>query len=462
MNIEGITLHLLLQQDREQALKYYSEINNDYFSSSFSSVLKHINSFYQDKGYIPNIGELEVYRSRDRKVLSALASLRLIDPGPIDIEVAIEELANQYAQNTILDLIDAMLETISMTDRHSLLDEVSGLTHKLEEKITSTNCVQTIADIKVFKRPDVLFNQKVYSGVCDEWDQEAGGYYKQELVLIGGKAGSGKSIFCANLVAQQHLQKNVSIYFTIEMTAGETMQRIICILADVSTADLKQGNLCDDDSRKVAAVMASLFEGGNKVFDKYFNSGKNVDIFDFQDELYDTCEEKEEGKIIIVDDRSLSVGGVDAKLSTYKSKYGDKLGLGVVDYLNQLVLDSTTDMYDWKPQIVVSKTLKNLARKYDMCIVSPYQMNEDGIARFSKGILDAADVAQLLKVDSKDSNSLLLETTKARGTNDEGRHRVGISWTSLRIDPRAVVLEDMEPVEDDNSKLGKAVEGLGI
>ena len=459
MNIEGITLHLLLQQDREQALKYYSEINNEYFSSSFSSVLTHIKNFYTDKGFIPNIGELEVYRSRDRKILSALASIRLIDPGPIDIEVAIEELANQYAQNVTLDLIDTMLETIAIKDRFELLDEISALPLQIEEKISSTNSVQTVSDIQVFKKKEVLLNQKVYSGVCDEWDHEAGGYYKQELVLIGGKRGSGKSIFCANLIAQQHLQKNVSIYFTIEMSADETMQRILSILAETSASDLKQGKLSDEDTKKLATVMASLFHDGDVVFNKHFD-GSTLDIYAFQDELYGTCVEKDEGKIIIVDDMNLTVGAIDAKLSTYKSKYGDKLGLAAIDYLNQIALDKTADMYDWKPQIVVSKTLKNLSRKHDICLVSPYQMDDDGVARFSKGILDAADLAQLLKVDG---TSILLETTKARGTSDTGKHRVGISWTTLRIDPRPVVLEDMEcDEEEDKSKLGQPIKGLDI
>jgi|TARA_R110000796_G_scaffold103257_1_gene212433 KaiC/GvpD/RAD55 family RecA-like ATPase len=461
MNIEGVTLSLLLQeQDKDVALTYFSELNQDYFSSSFKTVAKTIKDFYLDKGFVPSIGELEVYRSRDKKLLSALASIALIDCDNIDIQVAIEELANQYAQNTALDLFEGLLESISNMDRHELIEQISALPIKMEDKISSSEVVYTISDLKLFCSAEDAQLDRIYSGICDEWDHEAGGYYRQDLVLLGGKRGSGKSITCANLIAQQHKQKNVSVYFTIEDGAHATMERILCILSQVPYGNIKKKTTTDAENKLLAQTLASLFDNGEACLTDYLTVAPKLDLVEFQDVLYRECKEKEEGRIIIVDDRQLSVGSIDSKISSIKSKYGDKLALVVVDYVNQVILDGNTDMYDWKPQIVISKTLKTCARKNNICIVSPYQIDDTGVARFAKGILDAADVAQILEVADKESGLLGLNTSKARSANDTGKYLMHMDWKTLTIDPRPVVLD----VEDDEDSVGsgKPIEGLEI
>lgn len=457
MNIEGITLSLLLHtKDREKALEYYSELRSDYFSAQFGDMLKHIRSFYEEKGFVPNFGELEIYRARDKKILNGLASLKLIPTEDIDISVAIEELANQHAQNTTLDLIDEVLENLSIMDREDLLNKLGNIPIKLEEKMANTNNVFSISQVPIFKSSDDTIGEKVIGGVCDEWDYVSGGYFKQQLILLGGRRGSGKSIVCANMAASQYKQGNIAVYFTIEMTARETFERILCCLAGIDIEKLLKKELTAKQLLSLCETMAEMFVDGDKVLERHVQEGVILDPEKFQDDLYSSCKEREDRKIIIVDDRELSIATIDTKLSTYKSKYGDKLGLVCVDYLNQIVLDSSADMYDWKPQIVVSKSLKNMARKYDIALVTPYQIDAEGKARFAQGILDAADVAQLLLVEDKSDGLLHFITDKARSTTDQGRHAVSIDWNTLTIDPKPVVIDDNEVDEEteSNSDLG--------
>jgi KaiC/GvpD/RAD55 family RecA-like ATPase len=461
MNIEGITLSLLLQEtDKEVALSYFSEINQEYFSSTFKTVAKTISDFYLDKGFIPSKGELEVYRSRDKKLLSAIASISLIDCADVSIEVAIEELANQYAQNTALDLIESLLESISNMDRHELLDQIGSLPLKMEDKISCSEVVHSISTLRLFKPAEETELIRIQSGICDEWDQEAGGFYREDFVLLGGKRGSGKSIMCANLVANQHKQKNVAIYFTIEDGATATMERILSILSQVPYGNIKKKITTDAENMSIAQTLSSLFEKGDECLVDYLSTRAKLDIVEFQDTLYRECTEKEEGRIIIIDDRSLSVGSIDAKVSNFKSKYGDKLALVVVDYVNQVILDSTVDMYDWKPQAVVAKSLKACARKNDLCVVSPYQIDDNGATRFSKAILDSADVAHLIDVTDKDSGIIGLNTTKARSADDTGRYLMHMNWETITIDPRPVILETEE--DEDSEGSGKAIKGLEL
>ncbi len=462
MNLEAATLKLLLhEKEKEKALATYAELRPEYFSATFRAILSNISDFYDKEGYVPNHNEVQVFRSRDKKSLSALASINLVDVEGVDIHVAVEELANQHAQNTTLDLVDGLLTEISLLSRHDLLDKLAAIPIKLEETLTTSEVVFTARDIPLFSRPEAVAKTKMLSGISNQWDTEAGGYYRQELVLLGGKRGSGKSIMCANLIAQQHLQGNVSIYATIEMTAVETFHRIMCILAEVPFTAIKQGTLTADETKKLAYSMSTLFEGGQAVFDKHFSNSAAVDVYSFQDELQRTCQEKDEGRIIILDDRDLSIATIDVKLSSYKARYGDQLTLMVVDYINQVVYEPGADPYDWKVQTLLGKMLKNLSRKNDVCIVSPYQMDDNGATRFAKGILDAADLAQLINVGivEDDKGILMLETTKSRSTRDDGKYGISINWDTLRIDPREVDLGALDGEEGSSEDKETAIEG---
>jgi hypothetical protein len=55
----------------------------------------------------------------------------------------------------------------------------------------------------------------------------------------------------------------------------------------------------------------------------------------------------------------------------------------------------------------VSKKLKEFARKYELVMVSPYQIDASGEARFAKGILDAADIALVMSAHDKETNAIL-------------------------------------------------------
>lgn len=447
MNLEGVTLKLLLEEsDKEKALQIYSELRHDYFSSTFASILSQVKSYYDHYGYIPSLSELKVYRNRDTKVTAALSTIELLEVDNIDIHVAVEELANQFAQNETLELLDSLLDRISVKDRFELLDSVSSLPLKLEEKLKRSNKVYSARDIAVFKPKGAVQLEQVPTGISDEWDYEMGGYYVEDLILLGGKRGSGKSIVCANLVANQHKQGKPSMYFTIEMSYEETYNRIISILSGVPFKAIKQQTLDNEQIHKIAETMAQMFEGGEALFTKYFSKPtlSEEELLEFQRELQ-KLPEKEEGRIIIVDDRDLSIGSIDTQVATYKSRFGDDLRMVVVDYLNQIVIEGSKDMYDWKDQISVSKFMKNLARKHRVCMVSPYQIDDGGKARFSKGILDAADTAQIIFKDPEDPEHIIFITDKMRGAEDTGKHKVKVDWKVLTIDPRSVALEDISP-----------------
>jgi replicative DNA helicase len=231
------------------------------------------------------------------------------------------------------------------------------------------------------------------------------------------------------------------------MTAYEVMERNLSILANVDLQRLKQNKLTDDEVLKVVKARAGMFQEADQTVLDFL---RHRDRFKFEEQLVRNHQLKPDNQMIIVDDRDLTISSIDLHIGKAKAKFGDKLQVVVVDYLNQIVIEGA-DMYDWKPQIEVSKKLKNLARKYEVVLVSPYQIDATGEARFAKGILDAADIALVMEAHDKSSNAISFETTKIRG-GKEMKFTSPIDWETLRISPQSI---DKPQEKETIKKAGK-------
>ena len=317
----------------------------------------------------------------------------------------------------------------------------------IEEKTHTSEKVFTMADMMLFRHPDDLEKERVYLGLNNTFDAVLGGVARQELILIDGKRGSGKSITSSNIFVNQYENGNSSIYFSIEMTAYEVMERNLSILANVDLQRLKQNKLTDNEVLSVVKARAGMFQESDQTVLDFL---RHRDRFKFEEQLVRNHQLKPDNQMIIVDDRDLTISSIDLHIGKAKAKFGDKLQVVVVDYLNQIVIEGA-DMYDWKPQIEVSKKLKNLARKYEIVLVSPYQIDATGEARFAKGILDAADIALVMEAHDKSSNAISFETTKIRG-GKEMKFTSPIDWETLRISPQSI---DKPQEKETIKKAGK-------
>lgn len=452
MNIEGAALKLLLTvENRDEALDAFSELSPEYFSKGSKTLYDSIVSYYSRYGIVPTTAQLLVFQHRNTAMKNSIMSVDNIDVESLELDMVVDELKNQYAHIEALNLISKFVHNSITMGREELVESLAEIPLEVEAKMQETFKVGTAANTNFFKSKEEHSVNQILSGISDSWDYEAGGYFIEDLVLIGGRRGGGKSLVCANMVCSQHEQGNPSIYFTIEMTKEEVLGRIICMLAGISANRYRKNELTEEEIAKGAKVLASLFVDGDEVYEKYFGAGGTKSPLEFQRELQRTKKEKDEGRIIIIDDPNLSLATIDSKVNTYKRIYGTKLKLVCVDYLNQVKTGNTNDvdMYDWKAQIFISKSLKALGRKYKLCMVSPYQIDATGEARMSKGILDAADIAQIIH---KSDDIITFENTKARGVKEGSKHKVMLCPVHLRIDPKEVKEQDYEDDDIDGKE----------
>lgn len=430
MDITAITLKLLLGSGDLEA---YGKIKLAYLAPEYTSVFTAIKKHYSDYHKLPTFDELDI-QIRDANTRSVVAAIRLVEADEIDLQVALDALIDQYTQNETIKMLDKFVDNLTVYDTAEVKSELNSIILALDKNTHDTNNVYTMADIILFKRPEEIARDRTYLGINNTFDSTIGGLALQELLLVGGKRGSGKSIVSSNIVCNQYEAGLVSAYFSIEMVAHETLERKLAILSNVDYQHLKQNKLTDVELLKVVRTRANMFVDSEEVVQDYL---KHRDKYKFEEELIKSKTLKENNQIIIIDDRALTITALDLHLAKLKAKHGEQFKVAVVDYVNQIVVEGKTSQFDWQPQIIISKQLKELARKHNIVMVSPYQIDATGEARFAKGILDAADIAIILEAHDKESNAISFETTKIRGAA-EMHFTSGMDWSSLRISPTSV------------------------
>ena len=429
MDVSAVVLQKLLS---EQNLDIWAKLKLVFIDPSYSSLYTAINKHYEKYGSIPSFEDLEL-TVREGIVEKTLAAVKLVETPDVSAEVAFDALIDTYTQSETIKLLDKFVDKLPLYDTNEIKDNLASIALTIEEKTHTSEKVFTMSDLMMFVHPDELEKERVYLGINNTFDSVLGGVARQELILIGGKRGAGKSITSSNIFVNQYESGNSCIYFSIEMTAYETMQRNLAILANVNLQNLKQNKLSTDEVLRVVKARAGMFSKGEEAIADFLVHG---DRYKFEETLVRNFSLKEDNQMIIVDDRDLTLSSIDLHLGKMKSKFGDKLKVAVVDYVNQIVVEGNSQ-FDWQPQIEVSKKLKNLARKYEVVMVSPYQIDASGEARFAKGILDAADIALIMEAHEKETQAISFETTKIRG-GKELSFTCPIDWDTLRISPTSI------------------------
>jgi KaiC/GvpD/RAD55 family RecA-like ATPase len=447
MDIGAVVLHKLL---KEQDLEAWSRIRSAYFPNAFSSLILAINKYYNTYSEIPSFEQLSTI-TRESSIVRALSSLETLEVPDIELSIAIDALIDQYAQDQTIGYLDKFIEKLPILDVDEIKDELSGMVLRLDEQTMTSENVVCASDYNIFEKPEVSNLQRFPLGINNTFDSTLGGAYRQELILIGGKRGAGKSLVCSNIAVAQYEMGNSVIYFTIEMRAKEVIERNSAIQADVSHMSIRQQNLTEEDIRRLAKVRAAQFLDADDVYNDFMEHG---DRYKFESAIRHKVI-KPDNQIVIVDDRSLSLSTIDLHLQKAKAKFKDKLTVCIVDYLNQIVFPGNRDsMYDWKVQIEISKQLKNLARKYDITMISPMQIDEKEGIRYAQGILDSPDIAFILNAHTKEDKCITFETTKIRG-GPPISFTSPMDWGTMRMSPQDIPAPTKQKKAEDGGEKKK-------
>jgi len=446
LDIEGVVLHKILEAGD---LDNFSKLRLNFFSKLYSPLFKLTYKFYLKQGKVPTFDELFV-AVKEPILLESLHALQLLSVPDVPTELAVSSLIDKYMQDEALSGIAGILNKITYLDTNEIKESIGSLLLDLDSKLNTDENVLRANNITFFEEKTVSDAKRVPTGISNWIDANVGGFFEEDLVLLGGYRGAGKSLVCANIAVNQYQQGNVTAYFTIEMTGKETFDRIMSIMSQVPFSHIKLNEITREDELKLVQARADMFANSDELVIDFMS---HRDKFKFERDLLNKKHVKEENQIVIVDDRELTIPTIDFTIQKLKAVHGDRLKVVVVDYLNQVSLGGSykDTMYDWKDQLVISKLLKNIARKHKVSIVSPYQISDDGVARLSKAILDSCDMALVLK---NETTAMTFTCVKARSSKSSFDTRVGLNADTLTLNPAE--LPKPEVAEEEPKKKGRA------
>jgi replicative DNA helicase len=430
-DVAGIVLYSILENP-EEVLDIWPRLKLQYFNSSYSEIFASITKYYNKFEALPSFLSLEmtVRDSNIGKKIKALSLLEVSDD--IDIHIAVEALIDQFTQEEILNGLDNYVDKITHYDSSESILKLSEFVMHMEDLVDHSEEIVLMDEL--FLMDEEELHRRVPLMLNNTLDAISGGMELTNLVMVGGHRGSGKSLTACNIVCNQYNRGDISLFFTIEMRAKEINQRIMSILSGVSNTAIKNQSCTAQELEAVASIRKDFFVDSEEVYNDFL---EHKDYRKFEIDLVKAKRLKEDNQIIIVDNHAMTLSDIDLNIQKFKTKYGDKLKTVVVDHVNEIVV---TDKYDWKSQIALSKKLKDFAAKYDILMVTPYQTDKTGEARFAKGLLDSADVAINLV---NNTEYITFSSTKTRGMQ-AFEFNAPIDWTSLKISPEDAIVKEKD------------------
>ncbi len=268
---------------------------------------------------------------------------KLVNAGSIIIEEVFKnpeaEVALEVAEKTIFDIA-----------QQKSSQDVKLITNLLMETV---------------EQLEFRFNNKgSYTGVPSGYydlDAMLAGFQKSDLIILAARPSMGKTAFALNIAQNIGIEQHVPVLiFSLEMSAGQLTQRILCSEAEIDAQRARTGELNEQEWEKIADVMNKLHEA----------------------------------PILIDDSSGVTLSDIRAKARRIKTKYPD-LGLIIIDYL-QLIEDKT--IMDRNQAISgISRGLKSLARELNVPIIS--------LSQLSRKVEDRTDKRPMLS-DLRESGAI--------------------------------------------------------
>ena len=457
IDLQKLTLRRLLDT---QSNDLYSKLLGQYFTGINSVLYDKVKSFYKANTRLPSTDEILALRKDiglQEYIENQICDEENVD-NLIQDEFLIAQLQDFYIRDETIDFMDKFVDQLEDLEKVEIVDKFQNHLLKLNQAIPHDDELYDVAELEFFPSEDDF---KIYpSGLSAEFDAINGGFATQELVMLGGRRGSGKSIISLNLALNRFLQGNTVAFFTIEMRYKEVYDRVLSIISGVPFLDIFRNQLSDMQKITLAkAKFENFYQPSDKSDGLIKEREYTKDFKNFEKRVKIEQPDLKEHRLFMIDDESLTLNRIDHYCNMFSSKYPD-FNMAVVDYIN---IVKHENQKDWQTQIVIADNLKSLSRKYDLTMISPYQIDATGEARFAKGILDSADRSfnffPPAEGDNRELESKIsIHTTKMRN----GKHMsfdVMMDWSCVKIDPNSSASINEKP--HDAVKFGSSTKEEG-
>jgi replicative DNA helicase len=443
IDLQKIALRRLLDT---QSNDLYSKLLNQYFTGINSTLYDKIKSFYKANTRLPSTDEFLSLR-KDALLQDYLENQIFSEDNQcegLQDEFLVMQLQDYYIREETITFMDKVIDELDNLEKVEIVDKFQNHLLHLNKAIPHDDELYDVAELDFFPNEEDF---KIYpSGLSHEFDSINGGFATQELILLGGRRGSGKSIISLNLALNRFMQGNTVSFFTIEMRYKEVYDRVLSIISEVPFLDIFRNQLTDAQKIQIArAKFKTFYDESDLVVNLLGELEKDKNFKKFEQRVKTEKPKLKDNRLFMIDDESLTLNRIDHYNNMFSAKYPN-YNMSVVDYINIIKHE---DQKDWKTQITIADSLKSQSRKYDLTMVSPYQIDASGEARFAKGILDSADRSFNFfpppeNEDRSLNNKVTIHTTKMRN----GKHMsfdVLMDWSCVKINPNVSELVSEKP-----------------
>lgn len=443
IDLQKFALRRLLET---QSNDLYSKFLSSYFSGVNSMIFDKIKAFYKANTRLPGSEELLAIR-KDAELQEYIESQLFCEDNcneALTNDFLVSQLQDYYVRDETISFLDKLIDSLEDLEKVEIVDKFQNHLLHLNQAIPHEDELFDVAELDFFPSEEDF---RIYaSGLSNEYDAINGGFATQELVLLGGRRGSGKSIISLNLALNRFLQGNTTSFFTIEMRYKEVYDRLLSIISEVPFLDIFRNQLTPDQKVQIAkAKFDTFYKPSDTVVNLLGELEEKRNFTEFEKRIKIEKPELTDHRLFLIDDESLTLNRIDHYCNMFSSKYPN-YNMAVVDYIN---IVKHEDQKDWKTQITIADNLKSLSRKYDLTMISPYQIDATGEARFAKGILDSADRSFNFfpPAESEDrelESKISIHTTKMRN----GKHMsfdVLMNWSCVKINPNASEVINEKP-----------------
>ncbi|WP_058830905.1 replicative DNA helicase [Paenibacillus polymyxa] len=318
-----------------------------------------LTSKIQDKGQLEDIGGV-----------SYLAKLAHGVPTAANVDYyaqIIEEKA------MLRRLIRAATQIVS--EGYSSGEDVASMLSDAERKIMEISNGRSgsgfiaIRDVvmEVFDRVELLHQNKgnttgIPSGFVD-LDKMTAGFQRNDLIIVAARPSVGKTAFALNIAQNVAVRaKETVAIFSLEMSAAQLVQRMICAEANLDANVMRTGEFKgDDDWAKLTMGIAALSEA----------------------------------EIYIDDTPGITVADIRAKCRRLKAEKG--LGMIVIDYLQLIHGRGKAGENRQQEVSEISRTLKQIARELEVPVIA--------LSQLSRGVEQRQDKRPMMS-DLRESGSI--------------------------------------------------------
>lgn len=304
--------------------------------------------------------------------VSYLAKLAGSVPSASNVAYYANRVQDMYLRRQAVDVAFELLQSAGeQQDVKGFVAMAEIAVSKLSDQTTPTREFVNLRDVlmQVWEEAEERYNAReinrgitgIESGFID-LDRMTAGFQRSDLIIIAARPSVGKTAFALNIAQNVGVRaKETVAIFSLEMSAAQLVQRMICAEAEIDASRMRTGRFEQSDWDKMAEAVSKLAKA----------------------------------PIVIDDTPGITVNEIRAKCRRLKKERG--LSMILIDYL-QLIQGSGRRGTNRQEEVSqISRTLKQIARELEVPVIA--------LSQLSRGVEQRTDKRPMMS-DLRESGSI--------------------------------------------------------